>query len=405
MSDSCAELELMVKDGKGWKKKKRKEEEDEEEEDLEPEKVKARDPVFDRRKWARFADRHFKNFPKPGVVQYRKWELYHLVDWTCEQLDKEPSLLAITPPIYIVGDIHGLFDDLLRMFMTLGPPPQNRYLFLGDYVDRGPQDIECIALLLTYKCLYPEKVYLLRGNHEVARTNERWGFKDNMQRRFKNLKLYRHIHQAFDRLPICACISEKILCMHGGLSKELEALQQIRDVQRPMEHTLFHPMVNDILWSDPEVGMKGWKYNENRRTSCIFGKDALEEKLKKMDLELIVRGHQVCQEGYRFFGNRKLVTVFSAPKYGGNMNQAAVVKVDSSLVCSFTFFCPKETYRKIKSRGDRGLPSKGGKAAPFMEAVPAKSLRNNKTRPSRQSISASSKEEQTGSQLPKEKEN
>jgi serine/threonine-protein phosphatase PP1 catalytic subunit len=80
----------------------------------------------------------------------------------------QPTLIELSPPVKIVGDVHGQYADLIRMFEMCGFPPQANYLFLGDYVDRGKQSLETILLLLCYKIKFPENFFLLRGNHECA---------------------------------------------------------------------------------------------------------------------------------------------------------------------------------------------------------------------------------------------
>uniref|UniRef100_A0A915N6E1 Serine/threonine-protein phosphatase n=1 Tax=Meloidogyne javanica TaxID=6303 RepID=A0A915N6E1_MELJA len=187
----------------------------------------------------------------------------------------QPMLLELNAPLKIVGDIHGQFSDLLRLFRVCGFPPSSNYLFLGDYVDRGPRSLETILLLLCYKLKYPLNFFMLRGNHEVAALNRIYGF-----------------------------YNECLLC--------------------------------DILWSDPEPGVHtGWAPNE-RGVSYVFGADVLHQFLAKMELDLIVRGHQVVEDGYEFFGRRGLVTVFSAPNYCGEFDNAgAVMNVDRELLCSF----------------------------------------------------------------------
>jgi serine/threonine-protein phosphatase PP1 catalytic subunit len=133
-----------------------------------------------------------------------------------------------------LGDIHGQFNDLLRLFESSGFPPKSNYLFLGDYVDRGKQSIESISLLLAYKIKYKDNFFLLRGNHESEAINRMYGFLDECKRRY-SLKLFKCFNDCFNCLPVSAVINNKILCMHGGLSPELHSLNQINEIRRPTE--------------------------------------------------------------------------------------------------------------------------------------------------------------------------
>ncbi|KAJ6940639.1 serine/threonine-protein phosphatase PP1 [Populus alba x Populus x berolinensis] len=250
----------------------------------------------------------------------------------------QPTLLEIKAPIRICGDIHGQYQDLLSLFECGGYPPSANYLFLGDYVDRGRQSLETICLLLAYKIRHPDKIYLLRGNHEDAKINRIYGFYDECKRRF-NVRLWKIFTDCFNCLPVAALIDEKILCMHGGLSPELEHLGQIKEIQRPTEIP-DSGLLCDLLWSDPDARVEGWS-DSDRGVSCTFGPDKVDEFLDKNDLDLICRGHQVVEDGYEFFAKRKLVTIFSAPNYGGEFDNAgALLSVDESLVCSFEILKP-----------------------------------------------------------------
>ena len=126
--------------------------------------------------------------------------------------------------INFLGDVHGQYYDLLRIFEYGGFPPEANYLFLGDYIDRGKQSIESISLLLAYKIKYPENFFLLRGNHECAQINRIYGFYDECKRRY-SIKLWKIFTDVFNCLPVSALIDEKIFCMHGGLSPELKSLE------------------------------------------------------------------------------------------------------------------------------------------------------------------------------------
>jgi len=136
--------------------------------------------------------------------------------------------------LQICGDIHGQYYDLLRLFEYGGFPPEANYLFLGDYVDRGKQSLETICLLLAYKIKFPENFFILRGNHECASINRIYGFYDECKRRY-NIKLWKTFTDCFNCLPIAAIIDEKIFTMHGGLSPDLNSMEQIRRVMRPTD--------------------------------------------------------------------------------------------------------------------------------------------------------------------------
>jgi len=166
----------------------------------------------------------------------------------------QSMLLELEAPIKICGDVHGQYSDLLRLFEYGGFPPVSNYLFCGDYVDRGKQSIETISLMLAYKIQYPENFFLLRGNHESAGINRIYGFYDECKRRY-SIKLWKIFSDAFNCLPVAALVDEKILCMHGGLSPELQDLQQIADLQRPCD-VPDGGLLCDLLWSDPSASIK-----------------------------------------------------------------------------------------------------------------------------------------------------
>jgi len=281
-----------------------------------------------------------KNFPPGKLVQLRESEIGMLCSLSRDIFMDQSALLEIEAPIKVCGDIHGQFYDLLRLFDWAGYPSKNNFLFLGDYVDRGHQNIETICLLLAYKIKYPDTFFLLRGNHESDSVNRIYGFFDECKRRY-SIKLWKKFTECFNCMPIAALINDKILCMHGGLSPELYNIDQIRKVQRPMNvpDTGF---ICDLLWSDPEKNVNGWGENE-RGVSYVFGPDIVSNFLKKQDLDLICRAHQVVQDGYEFFANRQLVTVFSAPNYCDEFdNSAAIMNVSHDLSCSFKILQPAE---------------------------------------------------------------
>ncbi|XP_062084843.1 serine/threonine-protein phosphatase PP1 [Humulus lupulus] len=271
-------------------------------------------------------------------VQLSEGEIRQLCVNARQVFLSQPNLLELHAPIRICGDIHGQYLDLLRLFEYGGYPPAANYLFLGDYVDRGKQSLETICLLLAYKIRYPDKIFLLRGNHEDAKINRIYGFYDECKRRF-NVRLWKIFTDCFNCLPVAALIDDKILCMHGGLSPDLNNVNQIREIQRPSEIPDCG-LLCDLLWSDPDSTIEGWA-DSDRGVSCTFGADRVADFLEKNDLDLICRGHQVVEDGYEFFARRRLVTIFSAPNYGGEFDNAgALLSVDKGLVCSFEILKP-----------------------------------------------------------------
>ena len=266
-------------------------------------------------------------------------ELKFLCTKSMEIFMQESSFLELTAPIIICGDIHGQYRDLIRLFDFGGSPQKKQYLFLGDYVDRGKNSIECIALLLAYKVKYPKSIYLLRGNHESEMINRTYGFYDECKRRY-NLRIWKIFSDCFNWLPISAIVNQKILCMHGGLSPDLQSLNNIKQIIRPTE-VPDKGLLCDLLWSDPEKDCEDWAPN-SRGISVLFNEELIEKALDELDIDLICRAHQVVEFGYEFFAQRKLVTVFSAPNYCGEFDNAgAFMTVNKDLLCGFKVLVPE----------------------------------------------------------------
>jgi len=282
---------------------------------------------------------------KPGkTVDLKEDEIKFLIDKSLQIIKEQKMLVELEAPLHVCGDIHGQYYDLLRIFEHCGYPGEYNYLFLGDYVDRGKQSLETVCLLLCYKIKYPTKVTLLRGNHESSVTNRIYGFYDECKRRY-NVRIWRSFTDLFNYLPVAAIIDDKILCMHGGLSPELKNLQNIESISRPTDIP-DSGLLCDLLWSDPDKEVL--EYDENDRgVSVIFGEKVVEDFNKKNDLDLIIRAHQVVDEGYEFFAKRQLITIFSAPNYCGEFdNSAGIMIIDESLTCSLKVLRPIENLKK-----------------------------------------------------------
>ena len=182
-----------------------------------------------------FYDRMIERLKTEGAsgapVAIEQDEVKRILTKSREVFMQQPPLLELNAPINICGDIHGQYPDLLRMFEFGRFPPESNYLFLGDYVDRGKQSMECMLLLLCFKIKFPENFFLLRGNHEASQINRIYGFYDECKRRY-NVKLWKLFNDCFNCLPFVAIVEEKIFCAHGGLSPSLSNMDQLRQVRR-----------------------------------------------------------------------------------------------------------------------------------------------------------------------------
>ncbi|CDW55855.1 serine:threonine protein phosphatase PP1 [Trichuris trichiura] len=300
---------------------------------------------MDRQVWTKLKDKLLMQVKQKCQQPMTIPELNLICTTVQSELQKQAALIEFNGPVNICGDIHGQYSDLVRLFNMTGYPPKQRYLFLGDYVDRGPQSIECICLLFLYKIRYPQSVFLLRGNHEFDNINQVYGFNMDIMRRYGDMKVWKLFNQTFSWLPLAALVNQRILCMHGGLSPALNNLDQIRTIKRPMKMS-YDSLTCDLLWADPSNEVTGWKANI-RGASYMFGPDVVISTCQKLDLDLIVRAHQVVPRGYEFFANNKLVTIFSAPNYCGEFdNDGAILIVDHNATCTVKQFRRPVTKKK-----------------------------------------------------------
>jgi len=276
---------------------------------------------------------------KPGrLVQLPEQQLKALCAKARQVFLGQPPLLELEAPLNICGDVHGQYSDVLQLFEYGGFPPDSNYLFLGDYVDRGKQSLETIALLMSYKVKYPENFFLLRGNHECASITRIYGFYDECKRRY-SVKLWKLFCDVFNCMPVCGLVDDKIICMHGGLSPDLVGMDRIRRIARPTD-VPDSGLICDLLWADPEKDVSGWERSD-RGVSFVFGPDVVTDFLRKHDMDLVCRAHQVVEDGYEFFADRQLITLFSAPNYCGEFDNAgAILRVDDTLMCSFKVLRP-----------------------------------------------------------------
>src|SRR5271167_3621306 len=204
--------------------------------------------------------------------------------------------------------LHGSVNSLIsNRSLPLTPLPQT-----GDYVDRGYYSVETVTLLVALKIRYPQRITILRGNHESRQITQVYGFYDECLRKYGNANVWKYFTDLFDYLPLTALIDNQIFCLHGGLSPSIDTLDNIRALDRIQEVPHEGPMC-DLLWSDPDDRC-GWGISP-RGAGYTFGQDISEAFNHNNGLTLVARAHQLVMEGYNWSQDRNVVTIFSAPNY------------------------------------------------------------------------------------------
>ena len=308
----------------------------------------------------------------------------------CEQVEnifrEEPTVLEVGAPVKIFGDLHGQFGDLMRLFDEYGAPSLSGdityidYLFLGDYVDRGMYSLETIALLFALKIEYPQNIHMIRGNHEAKDINALFGFRMECIERFgasqglsrgssggqlfeggrdaleadeplgawgedlygsgsddhgdmpyqgEGIRAWTRVNEVFDWMPLCANIEGKILCMHGGIGRWIESVEQIKSIKRPVGMEDGGQLLMDLLWSDPTSSddIHGVQPSPRGPGLVTFGPDRVADFCEANNLQMIVRAHECVMDGFERFAGGKLITLFSATNYCGSANNAGAILV------------------------------------------------------------------------------
>jgi serine/threonine-protein phosphatase 6 catalytic subunit len=276
-------------------------------------------------------------------------DLKKLCEMVKELLLEESNVQPVAAPVTICGDIHGQFYDLRELFRVGGDPPATNYIFMGDFVDRGYYSLETFTFLLCLKVRWPEKITLLRGNHESRQITQVYGFYDECQQKYGNANAWKYCTQVFDLLTVAALINGRVLCVHGGLSPDIRTLDQIRTINRNQEIPHEGDFC-DLMWSDPE-DIETWQVSP-RGAGWLFGSRVTKEFVTINNLEVIARAHQLVHDGYKFMFDKQLVTVWSAPNYCYRCgNVAAILALDQDLKQDFKIFAAvPDDQRKVPQR-------------------------------------------------------
>ncbi|OHT05632.1 Serine/threonine-protein phosphatase PP2A catalytic subunit [Tritrichomonas foetus] len=274
------------------------------------------------------------------------------VKWICETssniLLTEPTVIEVNGPVIVVGDVHAQLDGVIHIFKNFGAPENHKYVFLGDYVDRGNDSVGTITLLLAMKIKLKDDFIMIRGNHEDVNVSAQYQFRDEIIKKYKNATLLNFFNNVFEALPMGVLINNTILGIHGGLGPAVRTVDSIREIRRPFILTNQDAMY-DICWADPQKGLEDWG-NGKRGGGCAFGEPIVKEFFERANITGIIRGHEVAMEGYIYpFGEEvNFVTLFSAPCYGVK-NKGAVLFIDEGGNYTFKQFMYDEETKQYSS--------------------------------------------------------
>ncbi|XGW01709.1 hypothetical protein V3C99_014099 [Haemonchus contortus] len=289
----------------------------------------------------------------PREFAFDRTQLQRVLRMAAKIFIEESTLLEVPLPTMVYGDTHGQYSDLLRWFNLNGWPHETRCVFLGDFVDRGSHGVELFTLLTCLKVCFPDNIFVIRGNHEEESLNQLYSFASEVHAKFEskmhNSKLYKepmydYFKNVFMNLPLACVIGGDILAMHGGISPKLTSLQDIREIRRPIEEFMKGTLACDLVWSDPDTLNNVVEFEPNlERESTegigqLFSQSAVKAACKRLNVKMIIRGHQAPLHGYARWANGLLITLFSAPAYKGytedtvNLGACIEIPVNGNLV-------------------------------------------------------------------------
>jgi serine/threonine-protein phosphatase 2B catalytic subunit len=269
----------------------------------------------------------------------RKEDVVKIIKLSIETFKTEGNVVNINDPVTVVCDIHGQFYDLLKLFSVGGNPDTTKYLFLGDFVDRGIFAIEVMVLILSIKLSHPSTITMIRGNHECRQMTISFNFRDECIAKLDQ-EVYDLFIDLFDCLPISAIINGRFIAFHGGISPDLKTIAQLNKIDRFREPPA-SGILCDLLWSDPVDRVDGvlesdFVENDQRGCSYYYGIKSLNTFLSKNSLLSLIRGHEVQLEGYKMFNWKsknfpQVITIFSAPNYCDTYNnKGAIIKFENN---------------------------------------------------------------------------
>ena len=224
--------------------------------------------------------------------------------------------------VIVIGDLHGDLISLMKIVEIIKLENPKYVIFLGDIVDRGLHQLECFIFILALKIQDSNKYYLLKGNHETLEVNRKYGFFQDFLNRFKDPKKFNQVVAIYNALPYCALVNESILCLHGGIPEDFNAINRLRGLKTSEINLIYENTAKSLLqimWNDPKPNLKGFTESFRGRDIKFFGEDVFRDFMRENELDYLIRAHERFPEGYKWFFNEQLLSIFSSTNYPGTL--------------------------------------------------------------------------------------
>jgi len=286
-----------------------------------------------------------KILQSPFIVKDISFEEFsEIIEQSKILLEKEPNVLELNASsphekILIIGDIHGNLPALIKIKEKIDDLKPELILFLGDIVDRGPYQLECLCYIISLKISEPKRYYILKGNHETIEINKYYGFLEVFLNKFGSVERINHLLELYNSLPICAIVDKKIFCVHGGIPQNIDFINILKKIDK-IKNIEKNPEVSkgvfQMIWNDPIDNIQIPYFTNSFRGEGIkkYGYKAFEDFMEHYDFKFLIRSHEVFPQGYQYFFNGRLLTIFSSNNYRGSFmpNPATLALIENTEV-------------------------------------------------------------------------
>ncbi len=257
-----------------------------------------------------------------GKTKLAKDEIWNLSGMLQDHYRASPNVIDIaTDNVIFVGDLHGELQCTRAVQQYIKKYNKHHFVFLGDYADRGPEQIETFNLVMALTLANPKRVIMLRGNHESDDIAVKYGFYNIVTKTY-SFDVFKHYSRVFEVLPIAVYKKATLFACHGGVPEGITSIAEIQGRNR--RHPNFpDDVLFQMVWNDPRDNDYTFRPNSRSARARFFGKASFTKFMENIDAKVMFRAHQEFPEGYRTFFDNKLVSVFSATS-GSNVQPKVV---------------------------------------------------------------------------------